>query len=31
VRAGWVSDADIRAMAAVCAEDILPLAIEAAA
>jgi S-DNA-T family DNA segregation ATPase FtsK/SpoIIIE len=34
VRAGWVSDADIRAMAAECAlaaEDTVPLAIEAAA
>jgi S-DNA-T family DNA segregation ATPase FtsK/SpoIIIE len=34
VRAGWVSDADIRAMAAECAEDAsdtVPLAIEAAA
>jgi S-DNA-T family DNA segregation ATPase FtsK/SpoIIIE len=31
VRAGWVSDADIGAMAAMCVEDTAPLAIEAAA
>jgi DNA segregation ATPase FtsK/SpoIIIE, S-DNA-T family len=31
VRAGWVTDADIRAMAADCAEDLAPRAIEAVA